>query len=352
MVWKIFLISMVYFFIINCCIYSTSAKYPQYLKSSFIQLSWTPIALVFAIISFIIFGKNLLKYIKLSLFFGYIFVFLNAVTKGGFFVFFTTLYNIIFKQVSVDNYFEVSAELIFSAGLLLIYLLFKNESIKEKNLDFMGLLLCIMIVVTGFKRIQIISLGFCILLLFIFLFAKQLFSNWIKFIVGFLSIVFSFIYVYWIDTGSLSLYLWKHGIDSMGRVKMYEFMGKYYNFGLNHVGNGFNFSNFILQDSGFEYNLHSDILKIFVDLGFCGLLFFLIYIFLILYKRIERKFNYTVSNFYFVCTFYMFVLYFTDNALTYFLTQATYLMVVLLYTYDNQRVSSHFSISNEENSNV
>lgn len=119
----------------------------------------------------------------------------------------------------------------------------------------------------------------------------------------------------------------------MGRVKMWEYISNYMSFTPYYFGKGYGFTLRKLSENYFEYVLHSDILRFYVELGFIP---FVIWEYLNLFyikNKIKKMFSKKEATFSFLIISYLFILHFTDNTTNYFVTQCTFFCVLSSYFY-------------------
>lgn len=209
-------------------------------------------------------------------------------------------------------------QLIFCFSLFFVYYLFKSKTRGR----FTKILISLFFLFIGFKRIVFIGLILVILLKLIFLLFRYRKDRIILgLMLSIFSIVVGFLFVYMIKSGVLEELLSIYNIDSMSRMKMYNEMGDTYYFGLNFLGNGRGFTtryfdtNLSLQNQN-AGALHSDILTLYIDLGFMGFFIYSLYFLFLIPYFISRKFKEDFTLL-FALAVYTYFLYFTDNTLTY-----------------------------------
>ena len=92
-------------------------------------------------------------------------------------------------------------------------------------------------------------------------------------------VVFFFLYIYAVRSGLVSKLLHITGIDMMGRDYLWSLANDYYDLSITYVGHGFEYVDTIVTEwynSGIinhPYPFHNDILKVFVEMGFPGFVF-------------------------------------------------------------------------------
>lgn len=177
----------------------------------------------------------------------------------------------------------------------------------------------------AFKRIAIAAaiVIFCVLLF------KWLYNRFTLFFAGSFSIAIGLGYIFLISTGAIYLLSAQYGVDLMFRDRIWKALDDLYVFDSQFLGNGWGYTTKYLSENSERLlrgvsigGLHNDLLKVYIDLGFGGFIFYFGF-FLILYPlylyRIKRK---EVSFLFFICQLYLFMMYFTDNSQSYFVCQA------------------------------
>ena len=88
-------------------------------------------------------------------------------------------------------------------------------------------------------------------------------------------------------------------------------------------------SGFRIGGYGVAASIHSDILVMFIEIGFIGMLIWIYYCFKYKTVKLNRRNGTAVGEYYLLATIYMFILYLTDNTSTYFITQMIYYLIPL-----------------------
>lgn len=227
-------------------------------------------------------------------------------------------------------------DLTFAMGLFFLYYAFieaKSEKGHTKRI-----FLTILLIVLGLKRIEILALAIAI------------FSYWIVLRRGktmkgrsmFFFIVFSvlsFGYVFCIWSGLLASIANQFGINFMGRLGYYSYANEFYNFSPFYLGSGYTYfsrywgnlyaNGFRIDGYGIAASIHSDILVMYIELGFVVMLGWLYYCFRYKTVKLNQLYGVVVGEYYLLATIFMFILYFTDNTSTYFITQMIYYLIPL-----------------------
>ncbi len=240
----------------------------------------------------------------------------------------------------VINFFEYATasgsilethELTLTMGMIVLYYLLLDQGNKKKRR--WKLLLSFIIFLMGFKRIAILSLPIAILT---FLFANRKSRYTSKLAVNVLSIgilAVSILYVYSIRFGYVKFIVEMYNIKTMSRMTAFEYFYEYYEISPAFMGQGLGYVMNKLQLAGRQLfgigDLHNDILKMYIELGFIGALLFFANMVIFQTNRLFRNFDYRVGVKYFTLVVYTLILCFTDNILRY----NTYLIVFFMIPY-------------------
>lgn len=330
----LFMLPWAVFFIYNMIIFSCGIAYKPFMKSSFVQILFVPCIILGAIGSFYLFKRNTLRYFLYSICLQYIIMLTVELFKMGPFEFFYGILGI-FTGNSVNNPFEQNSDVVLALGLLLVF--YFDIFVRKRTLETNHAFLVLILVLLGGKRIEILAvIAICLEKLFTGILEEKK-QNQVQNFISSLLLFTMFIFVYLVISGAFSAFVYSHDINAMGRMKMWDYVAQYASFGPSYFGRGYSFSNLILELNDVltykskVYVLHSDILKIYYDLGFAMFSFWSVYHLFVLPNRCRKKFGYEIGNMAWALMMFLFVLYFTDNAATYFITQTT-LVYILLQT--------------------
>lgn len=127
---------------------------------------------------------------------------------------------------------------------------------------------------------------------------------------------FVFLYLFLIYSGTMENFCWGANINTNGRVEMYGRMAQEFSTGL--LGEGLGVVENLLGFWNIEVfaNLHNDLLKLHIELGFLGMFAYLGSYFLMFYF-VEKKFGASKMCFLLVISVYTMILYATDNVSIY-----------------------------------
>jgi len=329
---KLLLVPWFLFIIYNFFLYLTHNGEILFIKSSFIQIMFTPIIIMGALGFFYTFKKNALKYFVYAIIVHYIFLIIIQLVDMGLGNFVSGVLTV-FQGNSIGNPFETNSDLVLSLGFLVIY--YCDHFIKIKDKNNRHALLMLILIILGGKRISFVAL---ILISAFFIFSNQLSYRRkvkIEMILSVIVILGAFLYVYLIDSGIFSTFVWSRGINTMGRVKMYDYVAQFMDMKPTYLGKGYSFANLLLEQEqvltfqNHVYGLHSDVLKMYVEMGFMVFLFWMVYNLIHLPQKITSKYGNKVGSLFWFLTIYLFSTYFTDNTINYFITQSLYVILIL-----------------------
>ena len=137
-------------------------------------------------------------------------------------------------------------------------------------------------------------------------------------------IVLFWTYLYMVHAGYVSLLLNKLGINMMGRDYIWGLAKSYYRFSPDYIGLGFEAVDAMVQQFyhmgliDVAYPLHNDILKVFVELGFPGLVFWTAYFYLLMPVYWVRRYGAEAGLLYMALLNPLSMTYLTDNTAFYF----------------------------------
>ncbi len=132
------------------------------------------------------------------------------------------------------------------------------------------------------------------------------------------TIVLVYSYLYLIYSGIMDAFCWGANINTNGRVEMYSRMANEYEFSVGFLGEGLGVVETLLGFWNVEKfaNLHNDLLKFYIELGFIGLFIYLLSYCLMFYV-VDKAFNKSKMCFMVGISVYSMLLYATDNVSLY-----------------------------------
>ena len=240
------------------------------------MLSFTLAAVAFLYV----FGEKGIWYNLIAVLISNILMILTIIAQNGIVNFFSEFITLIVTFAGETGDIIVQAEiheLAFCLGVYLIYMLLK----PKKNIIFFILLgLTSFCFLTAFKRIGIIAivtaLAFGWFLKFVAKFKKDTAMRLVVIFSVILTVLLTgYVAIIKLDVFSL---LEEAGIDTSGRVTIYNAVDKFYEFSPDFLGNGIGFLTYQLSANmnvGVS-SVHNDFLQYFIDLGFWGYILWLL----------------------------------------------------------------------------
>lgn len=213
---------------------------------------------------------------------------------------FNDFYRMLFDDTFNGSVLEMS-ELLPAIGIFLIYYLFQF-SITRNNDYLKRIVVCLIILTIGTKRIIIIS----ILIIFVlYFFLKKKASKTIlslEAIIGSILILVMYVFIYLIKSEYLFYLLSKYNVNTMSRTPLWLSVKHTYEFSPFFIGRGLgyvtlwidnNWSTIDIIGLKGSIGLHNDVLRQYIDMGFWG---FAIYYFYYLIYLPRHFFNIVGKN--------------------------------------------------------
>ena len=290
------------------------------LSSSFVynnMISFTLGAVAFLYI----FGEKGIWYNLIAILISNILMIFTIILQNGIGVFFAEFVKLIVTFADETGDVIVQAEiheLAFCLGAYLIYMFYK----PKKNIVFYILLgLTLFCFIAAFKRIGIIAivvaLGFAWLLKLIAKFKKDTAMR----ITVALSVILVIVLIGYVGIIKLDVFalLEEVGIDTSGRVVIYNAVDKFYEFSPEFLGNGIGFLTYQLSTNmtvGVNA-VHNDFLQYFIDLGFWGYILWLVSIITLRVCYFGKKGDIENAILALALTLYLVIVSSTDNTMNY-----------------------------------
>lgn len=281
------------------------------------MLSFTLAAVAFLYI----FGENGIWYNLIAILISNILIIFTVILQNGIGVFFSEFVTLIITFAGQTGDVIVQAEiheLAFCLGAYLIYMFLK----PKKDIVFYILLgLTLFCFLAAFKRIGIIAIVVAVALGWMLKFISKFKTSTAKsltLIISALIVVFLIGYIAIIKMDVFTL-LEKAGINTSGRVEIYDAVDKFYDFSIEFLGNGIGFLTYQLSTNmnvGVS-SVHNDFLQYFIDLGFCGYILWLASMTIVrvcYFGRKEKTENAIITL---ALTVYLVIVSSTDNTMNY-----------------------------------
>ena len=281
------------------------------------MLSFTLAAVAFLYI----FGENGIWYNLIAILISNILIIFTVILQNGIGVFFSEFVTLVITFAGQTGDVIVQAEiheLAFCLGAYLIYMFLK----PKKDIVFYILLgLTLFCFLAAFKRIGIIAIAVAVALGWVLKFIAKFKTSTAKsltVIISALIVVFLIGYIAIIKMDVFTL-LEKAGINTSGRVEIYDAVDKFYDFSIEFLGNGIGFLTYQLSTNmnvGVS-SVHNDFLQYFIDLGFCGYILWLASMTIVrvcYFGRKEKTENAIITL---ALTIYLVIVSSTDNTMNY-----------------------------------
>lgn len=307
------------------------------LSSSFIYTNMLSMALGAGALLYV-FGSKGLWYNLIAIIIANILIIITIIAQYGFGSYMSEFITLIATFADVTGDIIVQAEvheLAFCLGAYLIYMLYKP---KKNILYFVLLALNIFCFMSALKRIAIIA----IVIALAFGYLLKFIARYNKKTAGRLAVFFTIVtiailigYVAIIKMGAFEL-IEKAGINTNGRVEIYNAVDKFYEFSPEFIGNGIGFLTY--QLSSFMNvgvtSVHNDFLQHFIDLGFWGYILWLAAMTIIRVCYFGRKGNVENAIVTFMLIIYLVIVSSTDNTMNYPLLTSVLAIIMMGNSYD------------------
>ncbi len=317
------------------------------LSSSFIYVNMLSFALGAGAMLYI-FGKRGIWYNLVAILIANILMIATVIIENGLGNYFSEFVTLITTFAGVTGDIIIQAEiheLAFCLGAYLIYMLFKP---KKDIVYFILLLLSVFCFLSAFKRIAIvaivIALAFGYLLKFIAKYNKKTASGLVTFF-SVVVIVLLIGYIALIKADAFEL-LERAGINTSGRVEIYNAVDKFYEFSPGFLGNGIGFLTYQLNtfmNVGVA-SVHNDFLQHFIDLGFFGYIIWLVSMTLIRVWYFGKKGNVENAIITFMLTLYLIIVSTTDNTMNYPLLTGVLAILMMGNSFDEDVKSQELKL--------
>ncbi len=290
------------------------------LSSSFIFTNMLSFALGVGALLYI-FGRKGIWYNLIAILAANILMIISIMAQYGIGSYFSELVTLITTFAGVTGDIIIQAEiheLAFCIGAYLIYMLYKP---KKNIIYFILLFLSLFCFLSAFKRIAIIAIAIALALGYLLKFIAHFNKKTASRLVIFFSIVVILLLIGYIALikGDAFEFLEKAGINTSGRVEIYNAVDKFYEFSPAFLGNGIGFLTYQLNTfmKVGVASVHNDFLQHFIDLGFWGYIVWLASMTLVRVMYFGKKGNVENAIVTFMLTVYLIIVSTTDNTMNY-----------------------------------
>ena len=290
------------------------------LSSSFVYANMLSFALGAGALLYI-FGEKGIWYNLVAVLVANILMIVTVIAENGLGNYLSEFITLVTTFAGVTGDIIVQAEiheLAFCLGAYLIYMLFKPQ---KSIIYFILLFLSLFCFLSAFKRIGIIAIAIALVfgyvLKFIARYNKKTASRLVT-ILSFVVIALLIGYVALIKMDAFEL-LEKAGINTSGRVEIYNAVDDFYEFSPGFLGNGIGFLTYQLNTfmKVGVASVHNDFLQHFIDLGFWGYIIWLVSMTLVRVWYFGRNGKVENAIITFILTLYLIIVSTTDNTINY-----------------------------------
>jgi len=268
-----------------------------------------------------IFGKKGIWYNLIAILIANILMIITVIAQNGIGNYFSEFVTLVTTFAGVTGDIIVQAEiheLAFCLGAYLIYMLYKP---MKNPIYFILLFLSLFCFLSAFKRIAIIAIAIALILGYFLKFIAHFNKKTANRVIIFLEIVIIALLICYIALIKMDAFefLEKVGIDTSGRVEIYNAVDEFYEFNPGFLGKGIGFLTYQLNEfMNVEVaSVHNDFLQHFIDLGFWGYIIWLISMTLIRVLHFGRKGKVDNAIITFILTVYLIIVSTTDNTMNY-----------------------------------
>jgi len=302
------------------------------LSSSFIYANMLSFALGSGALLYI-FGKKGIWYNLIAILIANILMIVTVIANNGLGNYISEFITLVTTFAGVTGDIIVQAEiheLAFCLGAYLIYMLYK----PNKNIIyFILLILSLFCFLSAFKRIAIIAIAIALVFGYLLKFIARYNKKTAIRLVTFFTIVVVILLIAYIALIKMDAFelLEKAGINTSGRVEIYDAVDKFYEFSPGFLGNGIGFLTYQLNTfmKVGVASVHNDFLQHFIDLGFFGYIIWLVSMTLLRVWYFGRKGNVENSIITFILTLYLIIVSTTDNTMNYPLLTGVLAMLMM-----------------------
>lgn len=236
----------------------------------------------------------------------------------------------------------------FAMGFFLLYFIFYEKA--DKKAKFLQIMMALFCSYLGFKRNELI--GVIVASLIATTVVRKKGKNFLQTnqIVTFFALIACFSFVVAI----------KH-IDQMTvllstldifRIRLYRFMSGLYSISPFYFGKGYTYVNYILgNQTTLLGTSHSDLVRVYVEMGFWGFIAWIWYYFTYIPRYIYRNYSKLAGKMFMMFSFYIFATYLLDNTLTMFANQFVYYVIPIAVLYNEYDCKYNIGIFNKKKNN-
>ena len=265
----------------------------------------------------VMFGKKAIEYTALGFIIANTLILMDVMRRHGIVSTITGFAEFLLSAGSKDNAISVSLEvqdLTFGIGIMLVYYLTEGQEEHWRKFYILALGFYF---VTGLKRILLpaVFVG----AMYVWMAKRFSRKNQITYSVaiGVILLIISITYVILIRTELWFEIMDDLGVNLMGRKRLYSHVKPYYSISPVYMGIGYGRVSKILElvESTGNRRLHSDVLRLYIELGMIMFLLWCAVTYIITFKFLDKTYSLGPARMYFAITLLMFVTFLTDNTI-------------------------------------
>lgn len=255
--------------------------------------------------------------------------------------FFGELLELILSFANNTGSVIVNAEIHELAFCLGVYILYMLLYWRKRPVQIVLFLLSAFCFIAALKRIAIIGIAVALVLGYLLRFLGRFVGKREVIIaVNFIFTATILLLFAYIVSVKLNLFTWleQFGIETSGRSSIYLFIDGYYRFAVDFLGQGMGFVTYLLNEvySVGVNSIHNDFLQFYIDLGFCGYLFWLLSMTFLRSRFFSRNGQWKNRIVVLAVMMYVIVISSTDNTLNYPLCATAFATIIMGHGFDEQ----------------
>ena len=317
------------------------------LSSSFVYTNMLSFALGAGALLYV-FGRRGIWYNLIAILIANILMIVTIIAQNGLGSYMSEFITLVTTFAGVTGDIIIQAEiheLAFCLGAYLIYMLYKP---RKDIVYFILLFLCLFCFLSAFKRIAMIAIAIALILGYILKFVAKYNEKTAERLVTIFTLIVVALLIGYIAIIKLDVFelLEKAGINTSGRVEIYNAVDKFYEFSPGFLGNGIGFLTYQLNTfmKVGVASVHNDFLQHFIDLGFWGYIIWLVSMTLVRVWYFGRKGNVENAIITFMLTLYLIIVSTTDNTMNYPLLTGVLAMLMMGNAFEDNVWQSEYKM--------
>lgn len=292
-------------------------------------ISYQLLLLMMIHVAGMMFGPEVIQYTLFGFIAGNALILLDVIRRRGFGSFMSSfIYFIVHMGDVIGPMADLEVQdLTFAFGAIIIYLLMYYHNPKKK----LFLIFSFIFFVLGWKRAAFLGIMMGVVYVHYMERSEERVQMKISMLIGTVLVLIGFGYVVIIREGILFDLVDQLGINMMGRDKMYKIIEDCYEINPLFMGIGYGKVSTIteVRYARAVRGLHSDILRVYVELGFPGFFIWVGTTFAFTYYFMVKSYSYKTGTSYMAIALFLYLTYLTDNTAASYHTQVAWHVVPL-----------------------